>query len=76
MVPYASFPYAEHAIRLVGGDPQAKADPAQMGQIQTLIEAAQKLRQLVKDMDNLEEIKGFLLYKPDTTKQVVSEADQ
>jgi hypothetical protein len=41
-----------------------------------LIEAALKLRQLVKDMDSLQEIKGFLLYKPDTTKSVVSEQDQ
>ena len=29
MVPYASFPYAEHALRLVGGDPLLKADPTQ-----------------------------------------------
>jgi len=27
MVPYASFPYADHVIRLLSGDPNAKADP-------------------------------------------------
>lgn len=33
MVPYCSNPYAEHAIRLVGGDPAAKADPQQSDQV-------------------------------------------
>lgn len=27
MVPYASFPYAEHALRLCEVDPNLKADP-------------------------------------------------
>ncbi len=27
MVPYASFPYAEHALRLLNVDPNTKADP-------------------------------------------------
>jgi hypothetical protein len=27
MVPYASFPYADHVIRLLDADPNAKADP-------------------------------------------------
>lgn len=69
MVPYASFPYAEHALRLADGDPNLKADPTSDAQIQLLISAAQKLRQLVKDMETLEDIKGFIIYKPDTIKQ-------
>jgi len=40
-----------------------------------LIEAAQKLRQLVKDMETMEEIKGYIIYKPDTIKEVVPEGD-
>lgn len=40
MVPYASFPYAEHALRLADGDPNAKADPSSDAQIQLLINAA------------------------------------
>lgn len=27
MVPYASFPYADHALRLLNVDPNTKADP-------------------------------------------------
>jgi hypothetical protein len=41
-----------------------------------LIEAAQKLRQLVKDMESLEEIKGFIIYKPDTIKESLTASDQ
>lgn len=37
MVPYASFPYAEHALRLCDADPNLKADPTSEYQINTLI---------------------------------------
>jgi hypothetical protein len=76
MVPYASFPYAEHALRLCDADPNLKADPTSEYQITTLISAAQKLRQLVKDMETMDDIKGFIIYKPDTVKQVFSETEQ
>ena len=76
MVPYCSNPYAEHAIRLVGGDPSAKADPLQMGQVQTLVEAAEKIRDIVKGMESLDEIRGFLLYKENTAKKHLNEADE
>jgi len=75
MVPYASFPYADHALRLCDADPNLKADATSESQIQTLILAAQKLRQLVKDMDTLDEIKGFIIFKPDTVRQVIGESD-
>lgn len=76
MVPYCSNPYAEHALRLVGGDPSTKADPLQMGQIQTLIEAAEKIRDIVKGMESLSEIKGYLLYKENTSKKHMNDADE
>jgi hypothetical protein len=76
MVPYASFPYAEHALRLCQADPNLKADPTSESQVASLIDAAQKLRQLVKDMEKMEDIKGFIIYKPDTVKQVIAETDQ
>lgn len=44
MVPYASFPYADHALRLCQANPNLKADPKSDSQVATLIEAAQKLR--------------------------------
>jgi len=68
MVPYASLPYAEHVLRLGNAEPQAKADPTSDSQVQSLIQAAELLRRLVRDMETLEEIKGFLIYKPDTIK--------
>lgn len=37
MVPYASFPYADHALRLCQADPNLKADPTSESQITTLI---------------------------------------
>jgi hypothetical protein len=33
MVPYASFPYADHVIRLLEADPNLKADPRSENQI-------------------------------------------
>lgn len=33
MVPYASFPYADHVIRLLEADPNAKADPRSENQV-------------------------------------------
>jgi len=35
--------------------------------ITTLIEAACKMRQLIKDMET-QDIRGFVIYKPDTSK--------
>jgi hypothetical protein len=30
----------------------------------------------VKDMENMDDIKGYIIYKPDTIKQVFSETEQ
>ena len=57
IVPYASFPYADHALRLVGiEDTNAKAESTDEI-IDKLIEAAHTLCDLVRDMENLEDIK-------------------
>ena len=50
MVPYASFPYADHVLRLANIDPAAKVVGSD-AQVQILIEAAHKLKQLVADME-------------------------
>lgn len=47
MVPYASFPYAEHVLRSMNIDSGAKAEPSSETQIDSLIEAAQKLKEIV-----------------------------
>jgi hypothetical protein len=41
MVPYASFPYADHALRLLDVDPNAKCT---MEHMDGLIQAAHKLK--------------------------------
>lgn len=76
MVPYASFPYADHVIRLLDADPNAKADPRSDSQISILIEAAKKLRELVANMENLDEIKGFIIYKPEAIKADLADEDK
>ena len=47
MVPYASFPYADHILRTLSVDPNLKAEAKSEHQIDTLIDAAQKLKVLI-----------------------------
>ena len=62
IVPYASFPYADHALRSVGVEnPNSNAEPTD-AHIDLLIAAAQNLRSMVHEMENLEDIKGFITY--------------
>ena len=62
MVPYASFPYADHALRQVGVEnPNAEAQIDE-GQIDKLIEGANYLRKMANEMEDLEDIKGFITY--------------
>ena len=62
IVPYASFPYADHALRQVGVDePNTKAETSD-AHIDKLIEAAQALRKMVQEMETLDEIQGFITY--------------
>ena len=62
IVPYASFPYADHALRQVGVEnPNAVAE-ATDAHIDQLIAAAHSLRDMVREMENLEDIKGFIVY--------------
>jgi hypothetical protein len=67
MVPYASFPYADHTLRLLNVDPNAKAT---VEHIEQLIEAAHKLKQIVVDMEDLEDIPGFTIFKEDAPKEL------
>ena len=67
MVPYASVPYADHVLRELEVDPNAKANSDE--HIDVLIKAAENLRQLVQSMENLEEIKGFITYSIEEKKE-------
>lgn len=62
MVPYASASYAEHFLRKVGAEPNAKVE---IELIDKVIEAAKLMVSFVRDMENLEEIKGYVVYKRD-----------
>lgn len=41
-----------------------------------MIEAAKKLRELVANMENLDEIKGFIIYKPEAIKADLADEDK
>jgi hypothetical protein len=69
MVPYASFPYADHVLRLLDTDPGTKIDPSSDVQFAVLVKAAHKLRELVQGMENLDEIKGYIIYKEEEVKE-------
>ena len=67
MVPYASFPYADHVLRQLKVDPNKKAEPLD-DQIDVLIEGAQKLKEIMQDLERMDEIKGFVVYSPEVKK--------
>ena len=76
MVPYASFPYADHVLRLANIDPAAKVVGSD-AQVQILIEAAHKLKQLVADMEKNDDLSGYLIYKEEeATKSEAAAPDQ
>ena len=63
LVPYSSAPYTEHIFRGMGVQGNAKATvEAADGHVDTLIEAACKLRDLVKELNDAEDIRGFIVY--------------
>lgn len=66
MMPYASFPYADHVLRLMNKEPNTKVDPTSEEQITVLIEAATKLKELIKNMESMTDIKGYIVYTDDT----------
>lgn len=66
MVPYSSFPYADHVLRELDVDPNAVCT---FDHIDKLIEAAINLKQLVLDMENVEDIPGFTIYTKEEQKK-------
>ena len=62
IVPYASFSYADHALRQVGVENPGITAETTDAHIDFLIAAANSLRTMVRDMENLEDIRGFITY--------------
>ncbi len=65
MMPYASFPYADHVLRLMKKEPNTKVDPTSEEQITVLIEAATRLKELIRNMETMTDIKGYIVYTED-----------
>jgi hypothetical protein len=67
LVPYSSAVYAEHIFRTmnVSGTQKALSEPEgdSGDHIQILIEAAGKLRDLVKEMESAGDLTGYIIYK-------------
>jgi hypothetical protein len=64
LVPYTSAPYAEHIFRKMGIEGNTKVT---LEHIDILIEAAKKLRDLVKEMDP-KDIKGYIIYTEESAE--------
>ena len=72
IVPYASFPYADHALRETGvDDPNTKAEPTEE-HVDALIAAAHFLRDMVREMEDLEDIRGFITYVAEADKPLLA----
>lgn len=69
MVPYSSATYVEHVFKILNVQGSQKAT-IEDKDIEILIQAAEKLRDLVKEMENAEEITGFIVYKEESEEDL------
>lgn len=67
LVPYSSAAYAEHVFKImdVSGNAKATTNPEDK-HVEILIEAAEKLRDMVKELNDAEDIKGYIIYKEES----------
>lgn len=67
LVPYSSAVYAEHVFRQMSVAGNAKATTEEGdGHISILIQAAERLRDLVKDLNDASKIKGYVVYRAES----------
>jgi len=73
LVPYISFPYAEHSLRLHGANPNDEADETM--HVDLLQKAAQSCKEMVHQIDKCDEgvVKGFVIYTEDPNYKEVEE---
>ena len=63
MVAYSSLPYIEHVFRVLDIDGNTKLEVDKVAEHAPLmIKAAEALRDLVKELNEAEEIKGYIIY--------------
>ena len=67
LVPYSSAAYTEHVFRVMGvqGNAKATTEPSE-NHVPILIEAATKLRDMVKELNEADDIKGFIVYREES----------
>lgn len=73
MVPYTSAAYIEHVLRVMNVESNQKVSVDSIdSQIPILVEAAGKLRDLVKDIESNEDglLKGFIVYREETKEEL------
>lgn len=67
LVPYSSAPYSEHVFKVMGvsGNSKATTNPED-NHVSILIEAAERLRDMVKELNDAEDIKGYIVYREES----------
>ena len=71
MVPYTSAVYAEHVFREIGVDGNQRASLDTIDEhIPSLVQVAHKLKDLVKQMEDLDEIKGYIIYREESQEEL------
>ena len=75
MVPYSSAVYADHVFKLLNivGNQKATTESAD---ISILIQAAEKLRDLVKEMEDADEIKGYIVYREESAEDLKKKQEE
>ena len=69
IVPYCSAQYADHALRETGIDtPNQSVQPTDE-HIDILIKAAEFMRDMVSEMDQLEEMRGYITFTEEEEKK-------
>lgn len=73
MVPYINTPYAEHILKLMGQDANAKAS---VENIDMLLKAAGMCQQLVRDLEKQDTIKGYIIFTEELPKEQKKEKEE
>ena len=69
IVPYASFPYADHALREIGVENPGVVAECDAETVGVLVKAAQFIRSMVSEMDGLEELRGYITFTEEEQKK-------
>ena len=74
IVPYCSASYADHALRETGIENTNAAVEPDDYNIDILIKAAEFMRNMVREMDHLDEIRGYITFTDEEERKKDGEA--